>query len=296
MRSRTNSKFLFSFLIFTAVFLFNPSFIRSYPDNIIQVMSFNIRYSSSSDGDNAWPNRKHIVAQTIRFHKVDIVGIQEALYTQILDLQSLLPEFDWKGVGRDDGQKKGEFTPVFFKKDRFQVLKSGNFWLSEDPDKPGSIGWDAACPRVVTWIEFKDKGSNTIFYFFNTHFDHMGAAARKNSSYLLVNRIIQIDEKIPLILSGDFNCTSQDDPYKILITGLNNKSGLQNTMDISLHGHYGGTQTFNGFQEVPRPGFIIDFIFVRSVEKVLHHGIIADKWDSRYASDHYPVYAEIQIK
>jgi endonuclease/exonuclease/phosphatase family metal-dependent hydrolase len=124
----------------------------------------------------------------------------------------------------------------------------------------------------------------------------MGAAARKNSAALLMKRIEQIDEKIPLILSGDFNCTSQDDPYKILITGLNQKSGLQNSMDISLHGHYGGRQTFNGFQEVPRPGFIIDFIFVRSVDQVLHHGIVAEKWDGRYASDHYPVCTEIQLR
>lgn len=295
MRLQSNSKFLFLFLICSA-FLFNSTGLRSYPNNNIQVMSFNIRYNSASDGENAWPNRKQMVAQTIRFHEVDIIGIQEALHTQILDLQALLPEYDWRGVGRDDGQKKGEFTPIFYKKDCFYVIRTGNFWLSEYPDKPGSIGWDAACPRVVTWIEFKDKGSGTIFYFFNTHFDHMGAAARKNSASLLIKRIDQIDEKTPLILSGDFNCTCQDDPYKILITGINKKSGLQNSMDISLHSHYGGTQTFNGFQEVPRPGFIIDFIFVRSVNKVWHHGIIAEKWDSRYASDHYPVYAEIQIK
>lgn len=295
MRLRTNTKFLFLILLCT-VFSLNSTAVKPYHNDIIQVMSFNIRYNSPSDGKNAWPDRKQMVAQTIRFHKVDIIGIQEALYTQIQDLQALLPEFDWRGVGRDDGQKKGEFTPIFYKEDRFQVLKTGNFWLSEYPDKPGSIGWDAACPRIVTWIEFKDRGSGIIFYFFNTHFDHMGAVARRNSAALLMKRLEQLDEKTPLILSGDFNCTSQDDPYKILITGLNQKSGLQNSMDISLHGHYGGTQTFNGFQEVPRPGFIIDFIFVRSVDKVLHHGIVAEKWDGRYASDHYPVCSEIQLR
>jgi len=258
-------------------------------------MSFNIRFDNTGDGKNAWPNRKQMVAQTIRFHKADVVGIQEALHTQILDLQALLPEYDWRGVGRDDGQKKGEFAPIFYKKFSFHAIKTGNFWLSEHPDKPGR-GWDAACPRVVTWVEFKDKKSGTIFYFFNTHFDHMGLEARKNSAVLLIKRIDQIDKKIPLILSGDFNCTSQDEPYKILITGLNKKSGLQNSMDISLYGHYGGTQTFTGFDEVKRPGMIIDFIFVRSVNKVLYHGIIAEKWDNRYASDHYPVYAEIQLK
>jgi len=162
MRSRSNIKFLFLFLICPA-FLFNSTGLRSYPNNNIQVMSFNIRYNSPSDGKNAWPNRKQMVAQTIRFHKVDIIGVQEALYNQILDLQSLLPEYDWRGVGRDDGQKKGEFTPIFYKKDCFHVIQTGNFWLSEDPDRPGSRDWDAACPRLVTWIEFKDK---TVELFF----------------------------------------------------------------------------------------------------------------------------------
>jgi len=295
MKLRSNSKLLILSLICSA-FLFNSTGLRSYENNNIQVMSFNIRYNSSSDGKNAWPNRKQMVAQTIRFHNVDIIGIQEALYNQILDLQSLLPEYDWRGAGRDDGQKKGEFTPIFYKKDFFHVIQTGHFWLSEGPDKPGSIGWDAACPRIVTWIEFKDKGSGTIFYFFNTHFDHMGSEARTNSAVLIMKKIDQMEEKTPLILSGDFNCTRHDDPYKILITGLNGKSGLKNSMDISLNGHYGGTQTFNGFQEALRPGLIIDFIFVRSVETVLQHGIIAEKWDNRYASDHYPVYAEIRLK
>ncbi|MBN2244943.1 MAG: endonuclease/exonuclease/phosphatase family protein [Candidatus Aminicenantes bacterium] len=294
MRFRSILK-VFILSLACSLFGFNLESTVSFPETSIRILSFNIRYDNAGDGDNAWPNRKQMVAQTIRFHKVDIIGIQEALYTQLLDLQALLTEYDWRGVGRDDGQTKGEFAPVFFKKDYFHVIKSGNFWLSEHPDKPGK-GWDAACPRVVTWVEFKHKRSGTIFYFFNTHFDHMGSEARKNSAVLLLKRIDQIDEKIPLILSGDFNCTSQEDPYKILTTGLNKKSGLQNSMDISLYGHYGGTQTFNGFDEVKRPGMIIDFIFVKSVEKVLHHGIVAEKWDNRYVSDHYPVYAEIQLR
>ena len=295
MRSRLNLNLWFLFLA-CSMFLFTPESTKSYADSSIRIMSYNIRYNTSSDGKNAWPHRKQMVAQTILFYKVDIIGIQEALYSQLQDLQALLPDFDWKGVGRDDGAKKGEFTPVFYRKNRFQIKASGNFWLSEEPDEPGLLGWDAACPRIATWIEFQDKSSGIIFYYFNTHFDHKGAAARKNSAIFLMNKINEIDEKTPVILSGDFNCTSQDEPYKILIKGLDKKIGLQNSMDISLNGHYGGTQTFNGFDEVQRPAMTIDFIFVRSVGHVLYHGIIAEKWNGCYASDHYPVVAEIDLK
>jgi len=295
MRHLANSMVFIVFLT-CLIFSFNLEGSESYSNNAVRIMSFNIRYNNAGDGKNAWPYRKHMVAQTIIFHKAEIIGIQEALYSQIQDLQILLPDFYWKGVGRDDGRKKGEFAPVFYKKDRYQVIKNGNFWLSEQPDEAGSIGWDAACPRIVTWIEFKDKNSGLIFYFFNTHFDHVGSEARKNSAELLRKRINEIDSKTSLILTGDFNCTCQEASYKVLTTESDSKGVLQNSMDISLNGHYGGTQTFNGFTDVQRPGYIIDFIFVKSVDQILHHGIIAEKWDGGYASDHYPVYTEIMLK
>src|SRR5574341_935321 len=123
----------------------------------ICVMSFNIRLNTPADSANAWPHRKDMVASMMRFHRADLTGVQEALKDQMDDLTNLLPEFGWMGVGRDDGKAAGEYSAIFYLKDRFTVLEQKTFWLSETPEKPGSLGWDAACVRIVTWAKFKDK-------------------------------------------------------------------------------------------------------------------------------------------
>jgi hypothetical protein len=144
----------------------------------IRVMSFNIRLNTPADSANAWPHRKEMVASMMRFHRADLTGVQEALKDQMDDLTKLLPEFGWMGVGRDDGKEAGEYSAIFYLKDRFAVLEQNTFWLSESPEKPGSMGWDAACVRIVTWAKFKDKRMGKAFYHFNTHFDHIGEKAR----------------------------------------------------------------------------------------------------------------------
>ncbi|MFB0565127.1 MAG: endonuclease/exonuclease/phosphatase family protein [Candidatus Aminicenantaceae bacterium] len=262
-------------------------------DTQLKAMSFNIRYDNPDDGENAWPHRKEMVAQTIMFHGVDFLGIQEALDTQVQDLANLLPEYAWIGFGRDDGQKRGEYAPIFFLRERFRLFEKGCFWLSETPEVPGSMGWDAACPRIVTWGKFQDTKNRCEFYFVNTHFDHVGSTAREKSAELLLKRL---DEKVrdkPLIITGDFNCTQEESPYVILTQGLEGIPGVKDAQYLSENGHYGGTQTFNGFKDTLRPGLKIDFIFVRNIDRVINHGIIADRWDGRFASDHYPIHAEV---
>ncbi len=261
----------------------------------INVMSLNIRFNNPGDGENAWPRRKEMVAETLRFHKVDIAGLQEALHDQVKALEALLPEYGWFGVGRDDGQTKGEYSPVLYRKDRFKVISQSTFWLSETPEKPGKIGWDAVCTRIVTWGKIEDKLTKTVFFAFNTHFDHVGQTARVKSAELLLKKIQELAENEPIILTGDFNCTEKNSPYKILTSGAGKLSGFDDTYFLSKSKHYGSTQTFNGFQTEIKPSHRIDFIFVRNTGKVLRHGIIAERWDGRFVSDHNAVLSEIEF-
>jgi len=261
----------------------------------INAMSFNVRYDNPDDGENAWNNRKNMVTETIRFHKIDVAGLQEVLHNQVEDLEARLPEYGWFGVGRDDGLKNGEYTPVFYLKSRFDVLNQSTFWLSETPEAPGKLGWDAACPRIVTWGKFRAKSTGTIVFVFNTHFDHVGETARIKSVELILQKIDELAGSHPVILTGDFNCRKDDHPYFILTSDRGRIGRLSDTFDISQTKPYGSTQTYNGFRDEIMPGYRIDFIFVRGISQVLRYGVISEKWDRRFASDHYPVIAEISI-
>lgn len=153
----------------------------------INVASYNLRYNTPNDGVNAWPNRKENVKGLIRFHEFDIFGVQEALVGQLKDVAELT-EFAYYGKGRDDGKEGGEHSAIFYRKDRFKLLKSGDFWLSETPDKPG-LGWDAkCCNRICSWAQFEDLNTKKKFFFFNVHFDHQGVEARRQSGYLMVKK------------------------------------------------------------------------------------------------------------
>lgn len=142
-------------------------------DEKMNVMSYNIRYDNSGDKDNQWKFRRDFAADLVKFHEADVFGAQEVLNNQLNDLLDRLPEYAYVGVGREDGKTKGEYAPIFYRKDRFSVEKSGNFWLAEDINAVGKKGWDAACERVATWAILKDKNTGKKFFFLNTHLDHM---------------------------------------------------------------------------------------------------------------------------
>lgn len=265
--------------------------------NSLRVMAFNIRFDNPADGANAWANRKERVASTVRFHGADIVGMQEALKSQIDYLAEALPEYGWFGVGRDDGKEAGEFSPVFYRLERVEVLAQSTFWLSETPMVAGKLGWDAACNRVVTWGKFREKVSGAVFYLFNTHFDHAGDTARVESAKLLLAKIAEIAGDFPAVICGDFNAREDSEVYRIL-------SGRSATADpqkrifdcryLSQTAHHGPLATFNGFNPTPTPGRI-DYIFVKPQLRVLRHGILAERWEEGWASDHFPVLAEVVI-
>lgn len=262
----------------------------------IRVMSFNIRYDNPDDGPDAWPNRKEFVASTILFHKADIVGIQEGLIHQLNELDGFLDGFERVGVGRNDGEEAGEFSAIYYRSDRFEPIEIGNFWLSQTPDVPGSVHWDADQTRIVSWAHFRDHATNEIFYAFNTHFDHRGVEARINSAKLIVEKIDQIAGNEPVVLTGDFNTTDDREPYKIITETEREGMSLvlYDGFYHSENGHHGPTSTSNGFESI-RPDRRIDYIFVNDGFQVLYHGALADVRDGHFPSDHLPVLAEIEL-
>ncbi len=258
-------------------------------------MTFNIRYDEPQDKENAWPNRKELVASMIRFHHADLVGVQEALASQLRDLEKLLPEYSWVGVGRTDGKAAGEFSAILYRRSRFKQLESSTFWLSETPEV-SSKGWDAALPRIVTWIKLRDLQTGKIFYHFNTHFDHRGVRARYESARLLLDRTAQISKDLPAVVTGDFNFTESSDGYKLLTAKNSEKNSiLRDARYVSEHDHHGPTSTFNEFKALI-PDRKIDYVFVKGNIRVLQHGVLSDTWDGRFASDHFPVLAEIVLE
>src|SRR5690606_17146922 len=167
----------------------------------LTVASFNIRYENTSDSihGNGWKQRLPVICDLIRFHDFEVFGTQEVLHNQLLDMLPGLPGYDYVGVGRDDGKTKGEYAPIFYQKDKFKVLESGNFWLSEITDRPNK-GWDAALPRICTWVKFEDIETGFQFFFFNLHMDHIGVKARENSSRLVLKKIEEMCGDLPVIL------------------------------------------------------------------------------------------------
>jgi endonuclease/exonuclease/phosphatase family metal-dependent hydrolase len=272
----------------------SPDRVRG-PADTFRVMSFNIRYDEPRDLDNAWPKRREMVAGTIRFYGADIAGLQEALVGQVEALEGLLPEYSWVGVGRDDGAEGGEFSPVFYLRDRFRRLDSGTFWLSEKPGSPGPPGWDGACPRIVTWARLEDLRTGNPVVVFNTHFDHVGKTAREESARLLRSKIGSIAGRTVAVLTGDFNCKERDPPFAILTATDGPGPALLDTRRLVRTPPYGSTSSYHGFSTDAAPGLPIDHIFVRGGFEVLRWGIVADRWDGRFVSDHNPVLAEIRL-
>jgi endonuclease/exonuclease/phosphatase family metal-dependent hydrolase len=260
----------------------------------LNVMTFNIRLNIAVDSLNAWPYRKDKLASQVLFHDVQLLGVQEALHDQMVDLKERLPRFKYVGGGRDDGKEKGEYSAIFYDTTRLQVLQSQTFWLSLTPEVPGSKSWDAAITRIVTWAKMKDKKTNKIFFAFNTHFDHMGKEARRESAKLLLKKVADIAGKTPSIITGDFNSIPTDEPIQVVMD-KSNPLHLTNTIEISVTPHYGPTGTFTGFAAKERDEFPIDYIFIKGLWKVKKHATISESWNGRFASDHFAVLATVQL-
>ncbi len=261
----------------------------------LNVMSFNIRYDNPEDSLNNWQYRKDVAAQTIKDQNADVIGTQEVLVNQLNDLKSRLPEYTAIGVGREDGIEKGEYSAIFYKKDRFNEIKSGYFWLSETPEVAGSRGWDGACERIATWAVLEDISTKTQFFFINTHLDHVGKVARQEGVTLLLDRAVSLGKGLPIVMTGDFNAEPESDVIKH-VTDTSNPNHLIHSKDIATEKN-GTDWTFHGFGRVPEDKReFIDYIFVSPGTKVSKHSVLNEKLNDQYISDHSVVVAQIEIQ
>jgi len=261
----------------------------------LNVMTFNIRMNNHSDSLNWWGNRKDFAANVIKFYDIDIFGAQEVLPDQRADLLERLPGFVAIGVSREDGKNKGEATPIFYKTKRFTSVKSGNFWLAQNKDSVGMLGWDAACVRVATWSIFKDNNTGKEFFFLNTHLDHKGQIARHEGALLILDQVTKLAEKLPIIVTGDFNAIPTDDPIKIIVNPAD-KRHLTHTRTVAPL-CYGPNWTFHDFGRLPFDlRSWIDYIFVKGDIEVLRHGVLTESLGNLYPSDHCPVLSTIIVK
>ena len=258
----------------------------------IKTMTFNIRLDTDSDGQDQWKYRAKHCVELIKYHNADIIGMQEAFINQIKDFAKEMPDYKWFGKGRDDGKEEGEFSPLFYNTRKFKLIKESTFWLSDSCEKVG-FGWDAACRRVVTWGQFQEFKSGKKFYVFNTHFDHVGKIARRESAKLVLQKVAEIAGKSAAIITGDFNATPDDEPIQILIDPTN-PNKLIDAEKISKNGHYGPYSSFNGFKR-EQEGRHIDYIFVKNGVRVSQHATHSETWGNRYPTDHFPVSAVIEL-
>jgi len=245
----------------------------------------------ASDGENRWDARKEKVASLINYYEPDFIGAQEVMHHQLYFLLQNLKEYAHIGVGRDDGKEAGEYSCIFYKKDKFEVLQQSTFWLSPTPNVV-SKGWDAAIVRVCTYGLFKEKKSKNRFWVFNTHLDHMGKLARLESVKLIVQKIEQLNpNNLPVILTGDFNSLAEDEPIKYLNTKL-----IDNRTAAPIV--FGPPDTWNGFKFHEKLNGQIDYIFVNANKKlkIEKFATITDSYDLKYPSDHLPVMTTIELK
>ena len=269
------------------------SFAFGQKNEPINAMSFNIRYDNPEDGPQNWHHRKENVVRMINFYDLDIIGMQEVLVGQLNYLKTNLKQYKTVGVGREDGKEKGEFSPIFYRKDRFKELKSGTFWLSETPQKV-SKGWDASLERIATWAVLKDKTTGREFIFMNTHFDHRGNQARIESAKLLKQKSIELARGLPLILTGDFNLVPESEGINTLIEP-DGKNTLVNSSSVAKT-TYGPNWTSTGFNNRPfDQRRVIDYIFLKNIKTVFKYAVFTERLNDLQLSDHCPVFVQIKL-
>ncbi len=258
----------------------------------LKTMTFNIRYDNTMDSINPWQIRKEWVTELLEKYDANVLGLQEALQHQMKYIAEKLPQYDWVGVGRDDGQTKGEYVPILYKKEHFELLDHNHFWLSKSPEEIGSKSW-GALRRMVTWAKLKDKRNDETFFVFNTHFDHYSKKARRKSADLLLEYVNNITQGTFAIVMGDFNALPHTKPYRKLALAL------KDTHHLSIDVQRSSIFTFHGFGSDRMDKYrTIDYIFLTDSEpvKVLKHSVIIDEWHGKYPSDHFPVLATMQWK
>lgn len=258
-----------------------------------KVMSYNIRLDVKSDGENWWELRKPRVASLMNFYAADFIGCQEVQHHQLTYLQEQLKKYNYIGVGRDDGKAAGEYSCIFYNKEKFTVVKQSTFWLSPTPDSV-SFGWNAACRRVCTYGLFRHNSSKKYCWVFNTHLDHIGDTARIESVKLILQKIKLLKEQLnyAVVFTGDFNSKPTEPAAQYVM------SVFRNASNISEQAPYGNMDTWNAFSFDKKPEGCIDYIFISDEKKlkVKKFATITDSYNKKYPSDHFPVFAEMEIR
>lgn len=280
-----------------SIFLLLFTFACDSGEEQLHLVTFNIRYDNPQDGINRWENRIPIIEGYFETDTPDIIGMQEVVYNQLIDLQKILAGYNYVGKGRNDGDTAGEYTPIFWKEERFDLVDHSQFWLSDTPEVIGSRGWDAALPRIVTWAALEDKHTGRTVYTFNTHFDHRGIEARRNSIDLISDKISEIARNAPILVMGDFNIRREhpafgDTLYHHLLDTFRERHSLHNSEYIAGEVVSSGA-TGNGFSNdwQQRPPYAIDYIFANDQFDI--HIYRVDHITERdvFISDHWPVTA-----
>ena len=266
----------------------------------IKAMSFNIRYDTSSDGVNAWNAgsipRRTLAIQVINEFAPDILGVQEALRNQVNNLDAGLPEFDFYGVGRDNGILAGEHSAIYYRSDRFMRLNEGTFWLTLTPDRPSSY-LGTCCNRIASWVVLQDKfNDDRELFVLNTHWDHQVAAANNHSATLIRERISLLSGGRPIIVMGDLNSSETSTAYRRLV-------GAEDPGELQLIDSYREISptvsqeeaTFHGYAGTRR-GSRIDFVLHDDSLETIEAGIVRSSFNGRFPSDHYPVTATIGLR
>jgi len=268
----------------------------------LTVGSYNIRYQNSNDSinGNVWSRRCKSICDQINWERPDVFGTQEGLNNQINDLAANLKDYQWIGVGRDDGKKAGEYSAIFYRNDRVELLEQGNFWLNETPDRPVR-GWDAACVRICTWGHFRDRQTKKEFYFLNLHMDHVGIKARSESAKLVMNRITKMTNggKKLAVLTGDFNVSQTNELYSLFT-----QSGVLKDCYTTAAQRFAENGTYNGFDYHFYTTERIDHIFVTPATNVDAYAVLTNgywerdmnnRMSRRTLSDHNPIFARIHF-
>ena len=251
-------------------------------------MTYNIRMETKQDGQDQWQNRRKAVIQKVKSKSPDFLGIQEGLKQQVRYLEAELEQFDFIGVGRDDGATSGEYSALFYDASKWSVIETHTFWLSETPGDV-SMGWDAVCNRVCTNGLFTNMHGDTIGVF-NTHLDHQGKVARKESVLLLLASIQKYAAHYPILLMGDFNFSPDDPNYQLIL------SQLEDSKSVASHVKETHAGTFNGFKVEGEYARRIDYIFSnRNRLKIKRYQVPDWRINSRHVSDHFPVIIQFKL-
>jgi len=279
------------FTIFLAIF---GMFSCNTPNSSFEVVSFNVRYNNPDDAPNHWDNRKSMVRDYFAEKNPAVIGMQEVLPDQLTDLAGMLDGYDQLSAGREDGENKGEACPVFYRKDIFDYLGGGHFWLSETPERPGSMSWNTDFPRIVTWVKLKSIRTGYPFYVFNTHFSHISEEARSNSACLLLEQIDKIVDREPVVLTGDFNTTRDTETYQCLVGVREDRHQFWDA-EMQADETQNGEISYNGF-DPDDGGSRIDFVFVNQHFDVVFHSVDEVHEGDVFISDHYPIRAKVTFK